>query len=82
MMREQQSSTMVKDWAAAIKARGLADLAIPLIDVLKIWGFAVGQLLWMIDPFLAPKSLANYAEALEEPETLQQLQQYLEGGLA
>ncbi len=71
------STAQLKRWAAAIQARGLTEVAIPLLDVLQVWGFVGSQLLWMIAPFAGQQTLASLAAALEEPATLRQLQRYL-----
>ncbi|HOT92280.1 MAG TPA: hypothetical protein PLJ78_13850 [Anaerolineae bacterium] len=70
-------ATQIEQWAAAIRARGLADVAIPLLDVLQVWGFVGSQILWMAAPFMGRQKLAPLAEALEEPETLRHLQHCL-----
>lgn len=80
MEYESMPSKQIEQWAAAIQARGLADLAIPFLDVLQIWGFVGGQILWMLAPFVGENTLAPFAEALEEPETLRELQRYLREG--
>ena len=80
MEYEHLPSKQIELWATAIQERGLADLAIPILDVLQIWGFVGGQILWMLAPFVGEKALAPFAEALEEPETLRQLQRYLREG--
>jgi hypothetical protein len=71
------TSTTLTRWANQLEARGLTSLAIPLLDVLKVWGFVGGQLLWMLAPLFAPSSLASLAEILEEPEMLGELQAQL-----
>ena len=80
MEYEHVPPTQIDRWTAAIQARGLADVAIPLLDVLQIWGFVGGQILWMLAPFVGKHTLAPFAEALEEPETLRQLQCRLREG--
>lgn len=66
-------------WATAIRERGLADMALPFLNVLQMWGFVGGQMLWMLAPFFG-ESLAPFAEALEQPETLRQLEDNLRAG--
>ncbi len=70
----------IERWAVMIREHGLAEAAIPLLDVLQLWGFVGGQILWMLTPFFGKEMLAPFAEALEEPEALQQLQRYLREG--
>lgn len=73
---EQTSEVPLQQWAAALHQRGLTGLAIPLLDLLKLWGFVGGQLLWMLSPFLGSDA-TTVATALEQPETLQRLQDHL-----
>ena len=70
----------LKRWAHLLQERGLASIAVPVLDVLQLWGFVGGQLLWMLEPFGAKGRFASLAEALEQPETLQLLRQYLAEG--
>jgi len=72
-------SERIARWATVIRERGLADVALPFLDVLQVWGFVGGQLLWMLAPFLGER-LAPFAEALEQPETLRQLEDNLRAG--
>jgi len=69
----------IAQWANAIRERGLADVALPFLNVLQMWGFVGGQMLWMLAPFFG-ESLASFAEALEQPETLRQLENNLRAG--
>lgn len=71
------SSTTIKHWADTIQARGLADIAVLLSAALEVWGFAGGQVLWMLAPFVGEQTVAPYALALEQPEVWHQLQHYL-----
>ncbi len=71
------TSTKLTRWANQLEARGLTPIAIPLLDVLQVWGFVGGQLLWMLAPLFGQSSLASLAEILEEPETLGELQAQL-----
>ena len=76
------SSEKMQHWALAIRAHGLVDFVVPLLDVLQVWGFVGGQLLWMAAPFFGERTLAPVAEALEQPETIRQFQRYLLEGEA
>ena len=71
------TSTKLTHWANQLEARGLTPIAIPLLDVLQVWGFVGGQLLWMLAPLFGQSSLASLAEILEEPEMLGELQAQL-----
>lgn len=73
---EQPAEWQLQQWAAALHQRGLTGFAIPLLDLLKLWGFVGGQLLWMLSPFLG-NDATTVATALEQPETLQRLQDQL-----
>lgn len=72
-------SDRIARWATVIRERGLVDVALPVLDVLQVWGFVGGQLLWMLAPFFGER-LAPFAEALEQPETLRYLQDNLRAG--
>lgn len=76
------SSEKMQRWALEIRTRGLVDVVIPFLDVLQVWGFVGGQLLWMAVPFFGESALAPIAEVLEQPETIRQFQQYLLEGEA
>lgn len=71
-----QSKDLEK-WARALQQRGLANVAVLALDLLQVWGFVGGQLLWMLEPFWRNDALATLAEMLEQPETLRNLQEYL-----
>ena len=73
------TSAQLTRWANQLEARGLTSIAIPLLDVLQVWGFVGGQLLWMLAPLLGQSTLAPLAEVLEEPEALGELQAELIG---
>lgn len=79
MEYERIPSERIAQWATTIRERGLADVALPFLNVLQVWGFVGGQMLWMLAPFFG-ESLAPFAEALEQPETLRQLEDHLRAG--
>jgi hypothetical protein len=64
-------------WARALQRRGLANIAVMALDVLQVWGFVGGQLLWMLAPFWGNSTLTTLAETLEQPEALRDLQKSL-----
>ncbi|MBN1260069.1 MAG: hypothetical protein JXB35_05260 [Anaerolineae bacterium] len=66
-----------QQWAEALERNGLASFAIPLLDVLQVWGFVGAQLLWMIQPLLDDSAIEDLAMLLERPETLRLLQKRL-----
>ncbi len=78
---ERSLDAEISRWAALLKRYGLAEFAVPWLDVLRIWGFVGAQALWMLAPFSASDTLTTLALALERPEVLQALQRrLLEGG--
>jgi hypothetical protein len=64
-------------WADHLRARGLGDVAGAAVDVLRVWGFVGGQILWMAMPLIGEATLAPVAETLENPEALAVLRTYL-----
>ncbi|MBN1873326.1 MAG: hypothetical protein JXA33_03780 [Anaerolineae bacterium] len=72
-------SAQLARWVTAIREYGLVDVALPFLDVLQVWGFVGGQVLWMLAPFFGER-LAPLAEALEQPEILRQLEDDLRAG--
>lgn len=80
MNQEKPLDKEVLQWARTLRQQGLGDFFIPILDILQVWGFLGSQLLWMFAPFFNNHSLTLIAEALEQPETLQLLQQYLMEG--
>jgi hypothetical protein len=71
-----QTETLER-WATALQRRGLANIAVMALDVLQVWGFVGGQLLWMLEPFCGNNTLTTLAETLEQPEVLRALQAFL-----
>ncbi|MGC9467789.1 MAG: hypothetical protein ACP5HS_04310 [Anaerolineae bacterium] len=72
--------TMIR-WADELRSRGLEDLGLVLVRVLQVWGFVGSQVLWMLSPFLGEATINPVAEALETPETLEQMRAYLTCGV-
>ena len=64
-------------WCEKLRDRGLEDLALWMLDVLQVWGFVGGQLLWMVSPFFDEASLAPLARTLEQPERLESIRNCL-----
>ena len=60
-------------WVDALRERKLDDLAHLFIGVLQVWGYAGGQLLWMLAPLLGDSTVTPLAQALEDPEALEAL---------
>jgi len=71
--REASLPTPLLQWVDALRARKLDDLAHIVIRVLQVWGYAGGQLLWMLAPFLGDATVTPLAQALEDPEVLEAL---------
>jgi hypothetical protein len=72
-----EKSGELKRWARTLQQYGLANIAVLALDVLQVWGFVGGQLLWMLEPFWQNDGLTTLAETLEQPEALRDLQAYL-----
>ena len=66
-------------WIDHLRDRGLGDIALVLTDLLKVWGFAGSQILWMLAPFLPNTAITSVATVLESPEMLDQVRTYLAG---
>jgi hypothetical protein len=77
MASEQLPPSVLIAWSEKLRDRGLGDLALWLIDVLQVWGFAGGQLLWMLSPFVGEDTLAPWARTLEQPERLESVRDSL-----
>jgi len=71
--REASLPAPLTQWVDALRARKLDDLAHLFIRVLQVWGYAGGQLLWMLAPFLGDATVTPLAQALEDPEALEAL---------
>lgn len=81
MESKSLSTADMTAWATTLERHGLTDLALPLLDVLQVWGFVGAQGLWMLAPFLGQR-LAPFATLLEQPELLQQFRRHLAEGVA
>ena len=73
MEREAPLPAPLTQWVDALRARKLDDLAHLFIRGLQVWGYAGGQLLWMLAPFLGDATVTPLAQALEDPEALEAL---------
>jgi hypothetical protein len=74
--RTQLPEVLIR-WADRLQDRGLAEVGLVLTDLMKVWGFAGSQILWMLAPFVTPTAVASVATVLESPEMLDQLHSYL-----
>ena len=63
-------------WADRLQDRGFGEVGLVLTELMKVWGFAGSQILWMLDPFVTQTTLASVATVLESPEMLDQLHSY------
>lgn len=78
---ERPLETEVARWAVLLEHHGLVELALPYLDVLRVWGFVGAQILWMLSFFSSSETLSDLATVLEQPDFLEALQHYLtEGG--
>jgi len=69
-------------WVEALQCRGLDILVLPLLEILKIWGFVGSQAIWLLTPFVAQHTLIPWADVLESPEVMERVQQrWLEGAV-
>ncbi len=68
-------------WADRLRGRGLGEVGMILTQLMKVWGFAGSQVLWMAAPFVTHTALASVATVLESPEMLDQLHTYLAADL-
>jgi hypothetical protein len=73
-------STLVR-WMDDLRDRQQGDLAVVLVKFLRLWGFAIGQALWMLAPFVGRTEMAAIAETLEDPEAMAALYAYVTEGL-
>ncbi len=67
----------IERWATVLQQYRLVGLAVPVLDVLKVWGFVLAQGMWMLAPFFGERTPAALAEMLEHPEQIEQFQRYL-----
>ncbi len=77
MAPESAPSSVVIAWFEKLKHRGLGGLALWILDILQVWGFVGGQLLWMVSPFFGEAALAPFAQMLEQPERLDRVRDHL-----
>ncbi len=68
-------------WFDDLRDRQLGDLAGILAKGLRLWGFAIGQILWMLAPVVGRSQIAAIAEALEDPEAMDALYAHVVEGL-
>ena len=68
-------------WFDDLRDRQLGDLAGILVKVLRLWGFAISQVLWMLTPLVGQSKVAAIAEALEDPEAMDALYAHVVEGL-
>jgi hypothetical protein len=64
-------------WADKLQDRGLGEIGLILTELMKVWGFAGSQILWMLDPLVSHTAVASVATVLENPKMLDQLRSYL-----
>jgi hypothetical protein len=74
--RTQLPEVLIR-WADRLQDRGLGEVGLVLTDLMKVWGFAGSQILWMLAPFVTQTAVASVATVLESPEMLDQLHSYL-----
>ena len=71
-----------KDWIQRAKAQGWQDTLHTLLDIVEPIGPLAAQVLWVIQPVSrvlgADRAIHDLANALEEPEGIEQLRQRLD----
>lgn len=82
MRADQPPEVALYHWAETLQRQGLIELVVPLLEVLKVWGFLGSQALWMLSPLVHQEILTPWAEALERPELIARVQQRLLEGAA
>ena len=65
------------EWACSIKRHQLVDVAVPLLDVLNAGRGLALPLVWMMSPFFGPHALDSLEKALDSPDILPSLRDYL-----
>jgi hypothetical protein len=74
---EGESSLPIETWARSIQARGLAPLAVPVLELARAFGFLVNQTLLMAAPLLAGTAdsdvVRQAADLLGDPEHIDRL---------
>jgi hypothetical protein len=68
-------------WAEGLQDRGLGEVGLAMTELMKVWGFAGSQILWMLTPFVTHSTVASIATVLESPEMLDQLRMHFAGEL-
>ncbi|MGC9356949.1 MAG: hypothetical protein ACP5GX_03755 [Anaerolineae bacterium] len=76
-MGEQHLDTLIQSWAEFLERKGLAELCVPFLDLLEVWGVVGAQALHMLAPFTRSAPLTSLAGVLEDPESMRQLRQSL-----
>jgi len=88
LLRDKQSGVKILDveapldeiyleWARSVKRHQLVDVTLPLLNLLYVGRGAALPLVWMLTPFFRPHALERLEEALDHPEILLSLHDYL-----
>ena len=82
MTQSQPPELTLYQWAKALQQQGLDELVVPLLEILKVWGFIGSQMLYLLAPFVNQPTLTSWADVLERPEIMEHMQQHwLEGAV-
>jgi hypothetical protein len=65
------------EWARSVKQHQLVDVTLPLLDLLHVGRGVALPLVWMLAPFFRPHALDPLEKALDHPEILLDLRDYL-----
>ena len=77
-MAPETLPSSLQQWAESLQRRGLGEVALWMLDLLRVWGFVGGQLLWMLSPFVDDdRSLRLWAQVLEQPERFRRVRNAL-----
>jgi len=77
---QQGPEATLQRWATILDRQGLGEFTPLLLSLLRVWGFLGSQFLWMLSPLVGGEALTSWAELLEQPDMLQQLEQRLNKG--
>ena len=73
MTREAGLPSALVRWVDDLQMSPLGDFTVLLVKGLQMWGFVLGQALWMVAPFIEGDDLAAIADALEDEASLEAL---------
>ncbi len=60
-------------WVDNLQSGPLGDITILLVRGLQLWGFLIGQILWMAAPLIGEERVSAIATTLEDDEAMDAL---------